>query len=257
MASNWKPIHSVAFFGLTGAIFLTARLVEPTPFGWYAIMILMTLFVVVMGHGVTGVFRGAWIDDRNKLSLSQFQLLIWTVLALSAYMMAAFWNLRTGVAGGTTFLDALDIAIPVEVWALLGISVASFAGSPMIKNAKKAKEPTTGAASDAEGVLVKNPDNRKASWGDLFTGEEVQNRAQFDVGKAQMFFFTMVIAFAYGRALFFTLDEAVAASTRISQFPEISDSIVMLLGISHTGYLTYKAVPHTRTAEPAPPAPEA
>ena len=41
--------------------------------------------LVIAGLGITGVWRGAFIDERNMISLPRFQMLVWTVLVLSAY----------------------------------------------------------------------------------------------------------------------------------------------------------------------------
>jgi hypothetical protein len=55
----------------------------------------------------------------------------------------------------------------------------------------------------------------------------------------QVFLFTLIVVFAYAAEV-----GAMLYSTRvISALPELSTGIVALLGISHAGYLTAKAVP--------------
>jgi hypothetical protein len=86
-----------------------------------------------------------------------------------------------------------------------------------------------------------------ARWSDLFSGEETANASVLDMAKIQMFFFTLVIVVAYCSALgSMFLDSLGANGSPISTFPSIHPSMVILLGISHTGYLTNKAVPHSK-----------
>jgi hypothetical protein len=68
---------------------------------------------------------------------------------------------------------------------------------------------------------------------DMFRGEETGNAAFLDLGKVQMFFFTII-------------DGGVP----IHEFPALDESIVALLGISHATFLTYQAVPHSQSKKP-------
>ena len=96
----------------------------------------MALFVVIAGQGVTGLWRGMLIDDRNKMGLSRLQMILWTIIVLSGFLVAALSNLATGQA------DPLAIAIPSQLWLLMGISTTSLVGSPLIKSTKKNKTPS-------------------------------------------------------------------------------------------------------------------
>jgi len=81
----------------------------------------------------------------------------------------------------------------------------------------------------------------------MFTGDEVGNRRALDMGKVQMFFFTILVVLAYGMSLgglFLT------TTGQIDAFPTLSESILVLLAISHAGYLAYKGVSHTETITP-------
>ena len=40
---------------------------------------------MIAGPGITGVWRGPFLDERNMIGLSRFQMLVWTILVLSAY----------------------------------------------------------------------------------------------------------------------------------------------------------------------------
>lgn len=60
-----------------------------------------------------------------------------------------------------------------------------------------------------------------------------------------MFFFTIDIVLAYGTVLgelFLTTTGAIGA------FPSLGENVLVLLGISHAGYLGYKGVSHSAPA---------
>jgi hypothetical protein len=95
------------------------------------------------------------------------------------------------------------------------------------------------------GQLMINRRLEAAQWTDMFRGEEIGNAAHLDLGKIQLFYFTIVLVLAYAVAL----GTAFASSdVRIGQLPAMDSSMVALLGISHAGYLTHKAIPHSETA---------
>lgn len=216
---------------------------------WGAIASLLLLFVLVAGHGYNGLLRGALVDSQNRISLSRLQLVVWTVLVLSAYTAMSLWNLGQGDS------DPLSIAIPQDVWVLLGISTTSLVGTGLIQSNKK-NEPTNQtelarnadlldidpAKVTAQGQLVAKKSPKDASWADLFEGEETGNWATLDIAKIQMFFFTLVLVLAYAVALAAKFNGTEAT---LHGFPPFSDSMLALLAISHAGYLANKAVPHT------------
>ena len=240
---NWNWYHTVGLAGLIVLIFgVGLGLVgENIVRKWVFTMLSMLAFVLVAGDGITGRPGGAFIDERKKISLSRLQLLLWTVLILSAYFAAALSNIEVAVAmSGEGLSSALGVAIPKEIWVLLGISAASFVGSPIIKSTKRDKDTTKTAG--AEGQLVCNAELKDARWSDMFTGEETGNSKVLDLGKVQMFFFTLIVLLVYGYALRF----ALTAEPPITEFPAVDQSMLALLGISHTAYLSYKAAPHTR-----------
>ena len=75
-------------------------------------------------------------------------------------------------------------------------------------------------------------------------GEETGNATKPDMGKIQMFYFTIILVITYALALIRTFkDPSLPAA-----LPAISASMIALLGISHAGYLANKAVPHSTEA---------
>jgi hypothetical protein len=184
---------------------------------------------------------------------------MWTVLIVSAFVVFFFWRLKT-----PGHRDPLGFSIPAEVWALLGISSASLAGSSLIKTNKKNQTPNVQEESETArkmkaqgqdpstqlvtGRSVLNEMPQQASWADLFRGEETGNASTVALGKFQMFYFTIVAVMSYGYAL----ADMFGATAPGNGFPAVSTGLLGLLGISHAGYLAEKAVPHTQDPPPEP-----
>jgi hypothetical protein len=226
---------------------------------WMSILGLILLSIVVAGNGVVGRWQGLLIDDRNRYALSRLQLILWTILILSAFMTAVITNLRLAHASTPTnttmIMNAATIGIPGEIWAIMGITVTSLIGSPLILSLKKGKDndtditnKRTNEALAAEGVTTKKADGqlvvnkspKDADWDDMFKGDYVNNAAQLDLGKIQMMYFTMIIIFVYSiaiAAIFIT-----NANGGIHEFPRLDEGMVGLLGISNGGYLLNKSI---------------
>jgi hypothetical protein len=197
------------------------------------------------------------IDGRNVMSLSRFQMTVWTVLILPAFLTAAMWNMAIA------YIEPLAIELPTELWLLMGISTTSLVASPLIlNNKKKAKVSLTEAEETArsfeqlgeppksmrvKGALVENTTPELARFSDLLTGEETGNAARADLARIQMFFFTLIVLATYAFALwnlFGALD-----GQGVEAFPGLDESVLTLIGISHGGYLASKAVPHSSPPE--------
>jgi hypothetical protein len=220
-------------------------------------MVLMGVTIVLIGHGITGEVGGFLIDPRNKMSLSRFQLVLWTIVILPAFLAAAIFNLGAGAE------DPLNIAVPPEVWGLLGISAGSLVGSGIIKGGREdadpgqveqaVQDPNPAALADLKNQQDVNEQSQQASISDLFKGELVGSRDYLEVGKVQMFFFTLLVIFAYGSAIATTFDDA---SEAIGTLPDLSAGILALLAISHAGYLANKNVSIEPESAAAPSVPE-
>jgi len=196
--------------------------------------------------------EGLLIDTRNKMSLSRLQLVLWTLVVLSALLTVALFNIRKDAMA-----NPLDIHVSPQVWGLLGISTASFVTAATIKSQKKnqnvsveATERTTEAlkkvgddpkkVADPQDALVAYERPRDAGVSELFKGDEVIAAAYLDLGKVQVFFFALIVVFAYAAEVGALL---YGTPHPIKSLPDLSTGIVALLGISHAGYLTSKAVP--------------
>jgi hypothetical protein len=222
---------------------------------WIGVMLLLIASLAIIGLGTTGLCKGVLIDDRNMLSLSRFQMVLWTILILSAFITASLSNLAAGVEDE----DSLSIKIPEELWILMGISTTSLVGSPLIKSTKYSKETREDDINTAlehlkrkglkeekiefKGHIIAHKEPEMASFSNLFEGEEAGNAARIDLAKVQMFYFTIILVLSYAVAL----GKMFAGGAPIHEFPALDPSMIWLLGISHGGYLVHKAVPHTRS----------
>ncbi len=229
------------------AVVLVGLLVtkENRALAWVLTLVLMALFIAMTGKSITGLWCGALIDKRNKISLSRLQMILWTIVVLSAFLTVALNRVVMGEA------NPLAVAIPTQLWVLIGISTTSLVGSALVKGKNMQRTPTTEAGKrmvkeDQDtgrphivGVVAMNESPTYAKWGDMFKDEGVVNRDNLDLSKIQMFFFTVVLVIAYAAALWQMFDGSGVVST----LPDVPKEMDVLLGISHAGYLTTKAVP--------------
>jgi hypothetical protein len=266
----WVPIVS----GLMIIAIFLSGLFAPKGWNWALVMFFMIVFIALIGKLITGRYSGIFINERNKMTLSRFQLVIWTLIVLSAFLTIALERAYAGVA------DPLKIELPTQLWALLGISTTSLVGSPLVLSTKVPKAPTKEAKEKAalrlakleeiptdrtqadgkkfdaalksieanaatNGTLDSNKDVKDANFSEMFTGDEVGNKGVVDMAKVQMFFFMLIIAFSYMVLLVNLI--MTAQPSDLKNFPALSDGLVALLGISSGGYLTNKAVDHTKS----------
>jgi hypothetical protein len=93
----------------------------------------------------------------------------------------------------------------------------------------------------AEGLLLRNDSAEKASAGDLFRGEEVTDANTVDFGKVQMLFISIAVVGAYALILGDAIRSKELFVAGEVNLPDLAESLVALLGISHGGYLAVKA----------------
>jgi hypothetical protein len=215
----------------------------------------MLVFICIIGWKVNKRPSGVLIDERNKFSLSRLQILSWTLIVLSAFATACLYNIWHNNP------NPLGIAVPEELWLLMGISTAALVGSPLILNSKtkgkpdkkerdrnkgilKSKDPSEAAKQTNKNTLMVKKDPQDASVSDMFRGDETGNFAQVDISKIQLFYITILLLLSYLIALGKLLASDPGSFT---QFPVVDSSMVALLGISNAGYLTYKGTSHSMT----------
>ncbi len=135
--------------------------------------------------------------------------------------------------------EGRDFNIPDEILLLLGISTTSLVGSPLLKSIRD-------QSADEPSKIARNAKQKEARFSDFVMGEETQNRDQIDLAKVQMLYLTLVLVVAYGVALAEMFQ--TNAGSVITQFPPVASGVILLLGISHTGYLADKALPKKLTS---------
>jgi hypothetical protein len=229
--------------------------------GWAFVvtMALLAIDLAVIGWLVNGRPMGAFIDSRNRMSLSKLQAAAWTVVVIAALATIALFNLLSqGEGSGVT---DLDVTIPPELLLAMGFSATSLVAAPALLSLKKdnpasaddiakanakaadPSKPTMNftVPADANQLLIRPP-NVEASWGDLVTGDEVGNAGAPDLGKIQQLLITVLLLGCYAGYVYLNLSTSAAP---IHSLPALDKTFVWLLGISHASYLAYKAAPHS------------
>ncbi len=266
MKSISTPAQTSTFQSTLGILLLLGFMVVA---GWFApaglnlvlVTLSLSLVLVVLGIAITKNPLGVLISERNLMSLSRFQMAVWTVLVLGAYFTFALVRIRAfaeGSLNGQPVTDPLNITIDWHLWALLGISTTSLVGAPLILSTKKDKEPAASVTqktaqlvnepeqdiiANKQGTLYANSKISDARLTDMFQGDELTNTAQIDVAKVQMFYFTIIAAVCF---FVMILKQLVAANTALGSLPLLPEGFVAILGISHAGYLTSKSISHTK-----------
>jgi hypothetical protein len=90
----------------------------------------------------------------------------------------------------------------------------------------------------------------------LFRGDEVGNAASADLSKVQQFLITTIVLLVYAssivRCLYGDPSKGALVTDDLKQLPELGDHVIWLIGISHAGYLGYKATSHPGVAASIP-----
>jgi hypothetical protein len=97
---------------------------------------LVSLFIIAVSLALIGLANGrleaTFIDNRNRMSLSKLQVILWTVAIFSALLSASCFN--AGDYGDTSKI--MGIVVDPKLWALLGISVTTAVGAPLALSGK-------------------------------------------------------------------------------------------------------------------------
>jgi hypothetical protein len=220
---------------------------------------LVAVAVIIVGFGAlpSQTLWGFALSSRNAYSLSKLQMAGWTVLVLAALFTAAEIRIF-GYFGAVK--DPLQITIPGDLLAAMGISVFTTAATPAILALKSTGTPT-GPQEDAAaqrlanqtkttkdnidnvGHVMVRADQTLARWSDIVSGDEVANAGTTDLSKVQQLLITLLLLGTYTGMVV----SAIASRNVFDSLPLLSTYFVGLMAISHAGYLTYKAVP-----KPAP-----
>lgn len=232
--------------------------------GVFALSLLaMVSMMCAVGVAVTGQRAGVLWTSRNAYSLSRLQVVMWTVLVLSALVAVVACRAHglieadppMGLAG------ALAVEIPSELLQVMGISILSAAAAPAILSVKAntdaarsevdAAQARVGGALEAAGRVAVRPGDYEPLLRDLFQGDEVAKAGVVDPGKVQQAVVTLVLWGAYLAMLADLFVRGTTNEAGATPLPAMSETFVYLLGISHVGYLAYKAAPAASAAPAA------
>ena len=191
---------------------------------WVVTALVMLVFAGLLGKRIRGGWSGALIDNRGRYSLTQFQIVLWTIVLLSLITGVWFGRLVGDVA------DPLGFDIPSEVLLLMGISLGSTAAATVVKTSK---DQTRGEH------VIATPRTERPRWEQMFMVEEGADGDVVDVTKFQNFWLTLILVVGY---VVVAADMLAAADTAaaVTALPKIDGNFVTLLGISHAGYLAGK-----------------
>jgi hypothetical protein len=255
-----RTAGAAALAALAGAFIVEA--VQPkTTADWSTVWLisagLIVVFCAAVGFAISGRPAGLIIDNRNRVSLSKLQAAAWSVLVLSALSTCVFARLKLGVP------DAAAVDIPPDLLAVMGISATSLVATPVILSAKSQQTPAPDHEAQTASKLGDNVDALSsvgkvyarnnpadAQWLDIFRGEEVSNAASPDLSKVQQFLITVVVMIVYGDTIWAMLLPPVLPPHQklptdwLGSLPKLTGNMTWLIGISHAGYLAYKAAPH-------------
>jgi hypothetical protein len=217
---------------------------------YLTVMSVVLLLVATLGLAISGRPAGILISERNLMSLSAFQMMLWTIIIGSAYLTMAVARVRAGLS-----VDAQSIGFDEKLWILMGISTASFLGTAIVQSSKMAKnpnweliekasrdlnEPVDQIAMRSRGMLYANIRPSDAAVSDMFTGDGLGNKAYIQFPKVQMFLFTIIAALSSIVYLFQRISATPGApsdSPLQAFFSGVSVGLISILAISHAAFL--------------------
>jgi hypothetical protein len=231
---------------------------------WLLIEATLLGLCVFAGYIVNRRADGLLIDEQNRISLARIQWAAWLVVLLGGFFIESIWNVAVGFAdpdkGPFPFMQS-------QLYALLGIVSGSAVVSSVIANGKMnapnapspPDNPAIGTPTNV-GLIDANVDPSEASWADLYLGDEVANRDVVDISRLQKLIVTVLLVMAYVQLLWFHLvsdltdkSGTLLADAHFANMPQVGDTFIWLLGISHGAYLAYKTVSKTSTVTAVPP----
>jgi hypothetical protein len=224
---------------------------------------LLTLVAVAVSLAFFGLAGGRWeatfIDNRNRMSLSKLQVILWTVAIFSALLSASCFN--AGSQGD--FTTVMGITVDPKLWGLLGISITAAVGQTVALSTKGSRIPQDDELNDtkqnlqaATGVPIANIQSNghvltkvnlaDARWSDLIHGDDVGNADMIDFSKVQQLYFTLLTLLIFGLAVGDEFMASAKGGAAITQLPAPDAGFLGLLAASGAGYLVYKGMSHSQ-----------
>jgi hypothetical protein len=201
---------------------------------WALSALVLLISTAVLGKGVRKSGWGFFVDARGRFSLTQMQIVLWTVVVLSLIIGVFVGRL---VYAPSRAAGALNFAIPNELLLVMGISIASASVSTAIKTNK---ESPANATHPGPAVATRDLTGSKPILAQALKVEEGAAADQaIDITKFQNFWFTLILIAAYVSTAIAAFLE-VETADKVTALPGFDATFVTLLGISHAGYLAGK-----------------
>ena len=230
-------------------------------------IVLMSLGLVGLAAGLGLGFRGTvWgvlLNERNRVSLANTQIMSWTALVLPAIIGFAAFKAGSFLPafGDQAALLHIFPEMPLEIVAALGITLATPLLSQLVLGRKEegasgldvvtGKGHHDGAGDPArQSVLAQRLDPSDASIADLFLGEEAGNNDKVDISRLQMVVISVGLIFVYAQLLLSQASGIDIARAIVNPFdpingvfaslPAAGATFTALLAVSHGTYLVIK-----------------
>jgi len=146
-------------------------------------MVIFSAAILIFSAGLVGRsakqnILGIFVDARGRFSLSQFQIVLWTILVLSLLSGVFFARLFGEVE------NPLNVTIPNELLMVMGISVGPAAVSAAVKASKDIKNTP---------IIGRN----EPKFSQLYLVEEGTDPETVDITRFQNFWLTIIVVIAY------------------------------------------------------------
>lgn len=173
LKAGWEKLgHIIILFGFGALVYFIGNgaIVDNLQTRWFFMMIALLILIAIIGYTSNGRVDGVLIDWRNKMSLTRLQIVLWTILGMSAFLTIGIHRIsiredivykeenayeQARAVGDVECLkdveeelttkllkekcpppEALHIVFPEELLLAMGISVASFAGASLVKRSQ-------------------------------------------------------------------------------------------------------------------------
>jgi len=229
----------------------------------------MIVLTISVGIGWKGLWYGALIDERERISLSRTQQILWSILLLSALATVTWFKASSGwqMAGETP--PPLFPSMDASLWGTMGITIAASpllsAAIKQIKNERAAGTlqpvaPPASAAPQQQPAAAPKDDKAapsfaliqpaeidhndsalEARWMDLISGETSGTQDSLDLSRLQHLMIGGLLFTSYGVDLGHALANLSTTSQILTAMPNPGDAFLGLLGLSHVSYLAFQA----------------
>lgn len=197
---------------------------------WPAGATLVVCFAILCGRSVEFGPLSILFDERGRCSLTRLQVLSWTTVVFSLIASVALLRVLAGAP------DALGFEIADELLIVLGISL----GSGVVAAAVKSAQDATFSAQIAAGIPDDEREPSSPKWRQLVLVEAGAGADQVvDVAKFQNLLITIVVVASYCAYVL----RSLGSETIVVALPGFSETVLLLVGISHAGYLAGKLAP--------------